>query len=329
MDKDRFYGMLESISDSFYKSPLQIFFFVAVFVLFIVLIILVWNWRVKKDREESGERVRNAWKKYLDEYKLSQAEINFINRLARFLTDPSKRYILLVNQHTFMECFNALKEKESPDMDLAVPLAMKLGYRITDPREMPRSSRDLAEGTPVAIVDREKNASTGLVSRQLPNSLVLALPSSKSLFDEGEDLVLLFHNFAGLFEIRTKIQKTADQELWLAHSGNLIKIQRRSFYRKKINIPIQIRREGLKEPDETTFVIDMSLGGLSIRNPELKYKKGDDLSLYFYKASKEVFHLYGEVVRVTRGGSVLHLKFGHLSSKEQDRIAAVINAGHF
>lgn len=328
MEPGRFSAIFRSLSENLRQSPFELFLFFLMTGLFVAMLIVFWRYRSVQEERVSSERVHTAWKKYLEEYGLNSSEIALVNRLAQFLTDPDKRYILLVNQHTFLECLHALKQQESPDMDILMPLAMKLGYRISDPREIPRSSRDLVEGVPVAVVDQQRNVSSGLVSRQLPNSLVLVLPVFKSALGDGEGVVLFFHNFAGLFELKTRIQKKSADELWLAHSDNLIKIQRRSFFRKRINLPIHIRREGVRDQDDVTQILDMSLGGMSLINPGGKYRKGDDLSLYFFRDAHELFHLYGEVVRISRSGSVLHLKFGHLSTGEQDRIASLLNSGH-
>ena len=322
-------NILKSISDSLLKGPGQIAIFIICVAFFVLIIIMLTQLRKRNDERITQIVVRDAYRRYLQEYDLTVEEIDLIDSLSTYLKDPRKKYLLLINQHTFYACLALYnrKNREQITKEKLKPLFRKLGYKFEELQGIPKSSRDLKEGTPAALVDANRKVFSGKISSQLPNSLIFSLTYEPEGLDTDNRIFVVVHNFAGIFEIVTHIQKISGKDIFLAHSDDIMKIQRRKFYRKKMIIPIMIKNEGSRDKEDESHILDISAGGLSLVNPQKKYNVGDDLSLYIVKNAKPVFHLYGEVVKISQNRKILHLKFGHLNSVEQDRIVGIINTG--
>jgi hypothetical protein len=328
MSVDGMDELLRGIRDGLIRNPGQI-----VLLLFLVLVcvsaVFLFNFLLRrKETQHYRDTVDNLFGRYCHQYDLTQREVHLVDRMSQYLKDPRKKYLLLINQQTFLACFHTFKQAETFPKEEMLSLLTKLGFRFHDKHRHPKSSRDLNPGTPAVLLTSKDKTYNGHVARQMDNSVVFFLPEPPRIIDLEGPLQLIVHDFSGLFEFDTHLQKISGSDCLLAHSDQVKKIQRREYYRKKLTIPIHIRKEGFPEDmDDQTQILDLSLGGMSVVNPERKYRAGDDISLYFYKGAHSVFHLYGEVIRVTNNRKILHIKFGHFNSNEQDRISAIMNAG--
>jgi c-di-GMP-binding flagellar brake protein YcgR len=88
--------------------------------------------------------------------------------------------------------------------------------------------------------------------------------------------------------------------------------QRRRSKRLKVDIPCEITSV---EPETRVFegrMIDLSARGAAVENPEGHFQLHSDLRISFSFRQKKYMNLPAEVVRVSAGGSVLHLSFEHM-----------------
>jgi hypothetical protein len=81
---------------------------------------------------------------------------------------------------------------------------------------------------------------------------------------------------------------------------------------------------GSDEGTKLSTLIDLGGGGASIANAELQMNVGDRLSLSMMPAGSSRINLMGEVLRVSKGGAVAHVKFDNMSESYRDRIVGLL-----
>ncbi|MBN1798880.1 MAG: PilZ domain-containing protein [Spirochaetales bacterium] len=280
------------------------------------------------ERNKLALAVNKRFEKYIVKYSLTKPELDLVDRMSRFLKNPLKKYLLLTNAHTFNTCFHLLSRKEEVDKKIQMSFYKKLGFDRFDPYKVPSSSNDIAEGTPARVFSADKKtAVNGIITRHLPDALVFESLDSLEKFSNEDEVILVTHNYTGLYGLKTRVLKGENKTIYMANSEDIVTIQRREYFRKNIYLPILLRREDSKDEPDYAYIRDLSAGGLSVTNPGKKYVKKDDLSLFFHKEADKKFHLSGEVVRVSINNKILHIKFGYVTNSVRDRLVGLIQAG--
>jgi hypothetical protein len=129
-----------------------------------------------------------------------------------------------------------------------------------------------------------------------------------------------FQNRAGFFSFSTRITAREDQVLRLDHSDAIRRYQRRRYARKQLRLPVFIHPyEGSSAPLKSVLV-ELSGGGASLQNPNRAFKADQQVELSFAPHG-EKFHVLGRIVRVSKGGQVVHVEFQALEETERKRIS--------
>lgn len=326
MNNDEFF---REIAESFNRTPKEIIIFISVILVIIGLAVILNIIKRITARNKLTLAVNERYEKYIVKYSLTKPELDLIDRMSRFLKNPLKKYLLLTNPHTFNTCFHLLSRQEKVDNQIRMSFYKKLGFNRFDPYQVPGSSNDIAEGTPAKLLSKDRQTViNGSIIRQLPDAIVFESLNSLIEFSNDDKVLLITHNYTGLYGFKTRILKAENNTIYAAHSEDIIRTQHREYFRKKIYLPILLRLEGSKEEPDHAYIRNLSAGGLSVTNPGKKYSKEDDLSLFFHKKADNRFHLYGEVVRVSGNNKILHIKFGHVTNKDRDRLVGFIQAEH-
>lgn len=257
---------------------------------------------------------------------LSPAQRDLVERLARFLHDPQKKYLLLVSQTTFNYCAARLHAQDASLDGGLTELRLRLGFKIRGPEQVPASSAELPEGQAVELVlGRPARRLRGTVAEQRPSSLQVSLAEDCPPLDPGQAVRVFFQNRSGLFSFESRLQQQdpPSRTVALAHSENIRRIQRRRYYRRKVALPVAVRRAGVDAEARSSLILDISGEGAALRNPESRFAAGDDLQLDF-QAGSEPFSLVGEVLRLSRGGRVAHVRFAPMREAARDRLISAV-----
>ena len=328
-DQEKLSAFFDTVSRGFERSPLEIVLVILSFLAFIAVLILIYRiqrLRVRRQRRQMAER---RYRRFADRLSLSPAEEDLARRMSRYLKEPEKKYLILINQPTFNYCAAKLRQND-PDCTAAIAeLRTRLAFRLDGPEQVPYSSAGLPVGQGLLILaggERSGRKAHGRIGAQEPRSAVVQLIEAASRFREGEPVRVYFQNRSGLFSFRSTVQSVHDDVLRLQHGEEIERIQRRRYYRRRISQPLALRRAGSEEPPVRSTFFDLGGNGASLRNPGKRFGPGDALELIFLAAGQRL-SLVAEVLRTSKNGEILHVRFAPMRETTRDRIIGSLFKG--
>jgi len=328
LDKQRLSGFFDMVSRGFQRSPLEIVAMILAVLVFVLLLIVAYQVQRRRAARRRATIARTRYAQLAARLELQPGERDLMDRLSRFLHDPEKKYLLLVSQTTFNYCAARLHASD-PTLDAGLAeLRLKLGFRVRGPEQVPASSAELPEGQPLRLtVGRAARPLQGRVSAQRPSSLVVKLSADAAAPAPGQAVTVYFQNRSGMFNFASRVQQPDDDSgaLCLAHSEEIRRIQRRRYYRRRVALPVTVKPAAVEAEAQPSVLMDISGEGAALRNPGQRFAAGEDLQLDF-RAGSEHFSLVGEVLRLSRGGRVLHLRFAPMREAARDRLIAAVSA---
>ncbi len=322
LDEQKLTKFFYDISRGFQQSPLQILLALALLLLFIGFLIFMYRLQKKRLRESRNLRYVELYEAAMAKLNLNPSELHLLERLARYLKTPERKYLLLVNHSTFNACASRLCRQEDVQEASLSALRIKLGFKAQDPERIPSSTAELPQGLPVLITSHTGKRVTGRVAGSQPQSLIIS-PTEPIKLPCGIEVRVYFQNRSGVFSFTTHVQDTLEKPelaIHLAHSETIRQTQRRAYYREKLSLPIFIRPAGSEEKPLLSAFLDLGGGGASLRNPQNRYEAGVDLELTFLPSGADRLSLTAKVIRASRGGKVLHVRFGTITDSVRDRI---------
>ena len=158
--------MLADFFQGFLPSLAEIIVFGIVIVAFVIF--LVWYAIASRRRERRRQRA-DAQQRYAElarELGLSRSDEGVIDRLARYLRDPDKKYILLQNHSAFNDCTDrALADGVASEGEVAA-LRVRLGFSGVPAGNEPESSSEIPPDAGVLILDKNDRLIRGKVMRR-------------------------------------------------------------------------------------------------------------------------------------------------------------------
>lgn len=329
-DQEKLSGFFDMVSRGFQRSPLEIVAMIAAVVVFIVLLIVAYQIQRRRARKRRLTIARTRYARLAAQKGLTPSEQGLVDRLARYLRDPDKKYLLLVGQPTFNYCASRLRGAD-PSVDAGLSeLRLKLGFTISGPEQVPASSAELPDGQAVLLVTapgRSGRRLQGRVAGRRPSSLSVQLAGSAAPPDRGRTVRVYFQNRSGLFSFDSEVQQYDERtaSLDLSHSESIQRIQRRRYYRRRVAFAVSVRRAGTDAEPLPSQLLDISGDGAGLRNPGRRFEPREDVQLEF-QAGGEQFSLVGEVLRLSRGGQVMHVRFAPMREAARDRLIGAVAA---
>lgn len=329
-DQERLDLLLGRFTSGFGGTPLQTILFFA--IVFGIVVFFVISYRIIRQREQRRleGRIEELNEYAFEKHALDPDERRLVDVLARHLKDARKAYLLLSDPYTFTAALQAARAEGSVDSDATSSLQKKLGIDPSRHVRRIRTTRDLADGLEVIIATPGSDRRvSGVVRGHTEAGLVVEL-TRRIHPSAGASAALYFHDRRGIFAFATRIVDTKPTSVTLAHSHSLKQAQRRNYVRSLVDTRVVIKRVAVADEDEASFptrLIDLSGGGASCANPEDRLAVGDDLMLYLTRGDQEWMPISGEVVRLSSGGSVAHLRFGHIDESTRDHIIRIVHSG--
>jgi c-di-GMP-binding flagellar brake protein YcgR len=321
-DEEKLSAFFETVSRGFERSPLEIVLVVLSFLLFIALLIVIYRIQRRKVRQEQRNIAQKRYSQIVEKRALAPSEEDLVQRMARFLKEPQKKYLILINQPTFSYCAAKLRAKDQATAASIAELRSKLGFKLQGPEQIPASSVELREGQGLLIVaagEGDRRRAQGRVQIQEPDSFAVQLIETGTSFHRAETVRVYFQNRAGLFSFDSKILSVEKQTIRLRHGEEIKRFQRRKYYRRRVSQPVGIRYPGSEEQPSLSTFYDLGGNGASLKNPGRRYSSGDAVELTFLAAGERCT-LVAEVLRTSKNGDVLHVRFAPMRETTRDRI---------
>ncbi len=320
---DKISDFLDRIARGFQHRPFEIILFFVLILLFIAFLITFSLLQRRKARRERLRRARERYERMAERLGLSPEERALAERLAAALRSPERLTQVLESS----AAFDYAVERMGNGVDPAAlaELRLKLGFRAQNPESIPAASSELPEGLPVLVVFQRPEGMRrygAAVQAQLPEALVLELAGPPPSLTRGQSVTVILQNRSGLFTFTTTVRSLRGSLLYLDHSEHLRRTQRRRYYRRRISLPVEVRRVvpgSAAQPAQLSELLDLGGQGASLRNPGRAFAPGDELQLRF-RLGGEPFELEVEALRLSKGGQVLHVRFLALREAARDRI---------
>ncbi|MBN1525246.1 MAG: PilZ domain-containing protein [Spirochaetales bacterium] len=317
--------ILRSIAESFQKSSSEILLTVVLFVSFIGIISLLFILRRQYEKGKLRTILKDRYAALIVQYSLTIQEQELIEDMSRHLNTPEKKYLLFTNEHVFNNCLFELKKHRNVNKQVLDSLLVKLQFKLFEQYHLPRTSREFLPEKHFMLVYGNKQKVKCLVDAQTQDSLTAVADPDSPLPGIGESVSIYTYNALGIIHFPSVVQDKKANVLKLAHSDSLEALQRRQYFRKEVQMPIYIHSESSADPPQPSVILDLSAGGMSVENPDKKFKKGDDVKITMHGKNTMGFDLYGEVVRTSKKGETAHIVFGHFSSAQKDDIIRFLN----
>jgi c-di-GMP-binding flagellar brake protein YcgR len=336
-DQEKLSAFFETVSRGFERSPSEIVLVIVSFLVFIALLIIIYRLQRQKLRREQRSITRKRYRQIAGKLSLTPAEEDLIQRLARFLKAPEKKYLILINQPTFNFCAAKLKAKEGAAAPAIAGLRSKLGFRLQGPEQIPASSTELPEGQGLLVVavdprapesrlEPEEGKAQGRVLKQEPGDLPVQLIETDVSFHPGQPVRVYFQNRTGLFSFLSSVRSVEGRRIHLMHGEDVKRLQRRKYYRRRVSQPVGIRYPGAEQQPTFSTFYDLGGNGASLKNPGRRYRAGEAVELTFLAAG-ERFSLVAEVLRTSKNREVLHVRFAPMRETTRDRIIGSLFKG--
>ncbi|MFW5643586.1 MAG: PilZ domain-containing protein [Alkalispirochaeta sp.] len=297
----------------------------------------------------------------MQRYGLSRSDEEVISVLATYLRRNTAAYLLLQSQGLFNQAATlALADRVVTPGSLS-SLRVRLGFTGRVVGAQLHSSVDIPPGASVLLELRRSrevpatvlSASTDTLRVTLQPTSVTTSHNDEPRLTPGRTVRVVYQNEAGVFAFESAVLQRKGVELSLQHSEDIVSIQKRDHYRKKIRLPVSVSSALSDDDPVPSEFLDIGGGGASLYNPDKRFQPGDSIFLTFSvgaegdsgregqiaqegraggdsQFAKEVqtgrlehprsLDLVATVLRTSLGGRVIHVRYGNIRESDRDRV---------
>jgi len=318
------YFFFKGIADSFKPSPLEIilitlgvFFFIGV---------LIWVYRKQKNRAKaiSMNYAQTLYLKSIKNISLPSEDLDLLNRIAEeHPAGVTKKYLVVQRASAFDEAAGKLIGAGELTEEETLPIREKLEEACFQEDHGIATTRDIPRGIHLYIMEDRSFGYHGDIKLKTPEALQIELRDNGLILDEESEITAYFKRNTDTFYFRATVKVSAPGILELSHPAKIRKVQRRKYYRTECRKSAVISHLNGKNRIPTT-ITDLGGGGATINNRGNKYKAGEGIFLYFKMPGHRELRIKGKVVRATREGLKLHVRFESLRERERDIIISYV-----
>ena len=310
---------ISAFGQGFVQTRLDILFVFLITIALLLFFLIYFVAQRSKARRIIAAHSREMLEHLIAKLDLNAQETALLGRLSLYIDRGESLHALLINHHVFDACARKMGQHEQYSETHLDALRLKIGFRLTQPEEVPGSSSELAEGSSVLLVAGSKARFGGTILAQGPTTMLVKLDSGTPFLTKDLKLTAYFHNAAGIFSFSTKISEIEKDAVRIEHSSQIMRHQRRNYYRRREFLPVYIMPFSVGAVPLKTHLIDLGGGGASFQNPKGRFEEGDLLEMSFSLQMTKLTML-ARVLRYSRMGRVMRVKFESLSDKDRDSI---------
>ncbi|HUJ75185.1 MAG TPA: PilZ domain-containing protein [bacterium] len=311
--------IFQSLSEGFVHSPLQIILFFAIVLALIIVVSALAISLGMAARRRVAERAHKVFERKRARLVLTPEEAALLLRLVSYRRRTELEYVPLQIRAVFDASAERMRRSEPVADAVLNSLRLKIGFRPRRPDEAPASTSELPEGATLVLAVGPSVKLRGRIGAQGPRGMVVRLDSSEAPVAPRSTVLVQFHNRAGMFSFRSRVVEAGPGMVHLQHSSRITRHQRRAYYRREERFPVTVIRFGPGEPPLKTRILDLGGGGASMENPGGSVSKGNLLRVFFSPWIGKLA-VNAQVVRLSRSGTVIHVRFESISEADRRRI---------
>ncbi len=322
-------GAWAPILQGFRASPSQILLIAAGVIVPVSVLVAFTIRRTRRLGAESRKRNEALYQGELLKHQFEPAELALVECLVEYLPHQAGKHDLLTSAAVFQAAVERADEyEELPEEEISA-LRVKLAFGSQDPERSIHSSAELSEELSLIIIQKKVRKLRATLTSIEPTSLGIRVEDNEIPPAAGTEIQVYFKRQSGIFTFTSRVISLDGANAAIAHSENVNRYQKRTYYRRKISIPVLVTLAGSEEKPARYSFVDLGGGGASITNPDLRFRPGDDIEIKFAPSSEERIELIGEIIRLSDAGHVMHMAFGPIREAMRDRIIGfILNAGN-
>lgn len=317
-------------SSGFETSTTEMYLFLGIVGALILILILA---QLKKPKQKKRVITKPPVLKrrppephFREELVLSPRESRALERLSWCLKNPKNKEQLLDNRNLFIRAARrAIREGMVTEGDL-FRLTERMGINLEALRANRRSSGSVPVGAQASVADRQMNMATGEVLLSDDRALRVRLQRGHSRFSRGSQVEIVCNGEEGMYRFFSVVKAQQGKVLALEHSNHVEHVQRRKYRRRKVQVPVELSLRAINDRALTSKTVDLSVGGAAVRNPKKRYVTGSEVELALSTPGGTPMVLPAMVVRTSRRGKLLHLRFSKLDDRQQHRLFRMLFA---
>ncbi|MEX2444095.1 MAG: PilZ domain-containing protein, partial [Alkalispirochaeta sp.] len=296
---------------------------IAIIVVVVGLIALLTGYYLRRRNEQHRRHAREDAQRYQElvrESGLTPSQESVIGTLTQHLHRHTAKHVLLQNQGVFNQAAALALEDEEVSSDQISALRVKLGFTGTPVGMHPRSSVDIPPGATLLIKKPRRTPVHGQVIEAQEESLSVQLDDADAPLTDGSIVHVIYQNDAGIFRFDSTVLLREGAEVHLQHAEEITQVQQRGQFRRELHIPVYVSSAISNDEADLSQFLDIGGGGASLENPGKRFSAGDAVELTFHPDGNRALNLIATVVRTSRGGSVIHVKYGNIRESSRDRV---------
>ncbi len=294
---------------------------VGIIVLLLVTMAVQQNSKARQKSQRNSNNKNGPPLKMPPGIVLSLYHEQLLDRLGWLFRSPAQHHRLLSDENLFLKAARqAMKEGLVDEPDL-LALAQAAGFSIKRINPDHMSTLKIPAGVEVSVADEQMNSGAGSIITNHPDALRLRLKLGRTTYQKGTMLDVVCNSNRGLYRFSAVVTGVQGKTLDVGHTDRIEHVQRRRHQRHGIEIPVDIRRSD--GSTVTAKTIDLSIGGVAARNPGREFTAGNRLHLSLGLNGSAV-KVPAMVIRVSRGGRIMHLRFERPDENIRHRIFRAI-----
>lgn len=316
--------LMRNIMGAFTTTPLEAILIVAGVVALIAGSILFLVFSRRKRRRERLRHAEHIFQDILHNFYFSPEETDALHLIGGYaLGGPEHKYRILTSKRNFEEAVKKMRRENPLPEPIIEELERKLAFCCFENPEIVGDTRRLPEGTPLYIVTDESEGYHGRVVAGDPKGLTAEVGRIEA-FDPGvQEVRVQYQQGRQIFQYRTRARKQESGTLFLGHSRELARLERRDFFRVKRKMNVTVHK-GDEDGIQRVRLIDIGGGGAGVENPRGYLKEGDEVRVTLDLPKSGELPVNARVMRTSKEDAVAHLRFEDILEGTRDKIISFV-----
>ena len=336
-----FYELMQEVRAGFQNRPLELILLSLILIGALIFFITVVALQVKRQQEKRIKQANDLYEKAAADKNLNPAEKKVIEYMSRVIKNGYlRKHEIIKDPATFAEAAEALRAKGLISRKTIYEMRKKLRKPVQKKEEGEFSTTTLPEGMHIYFINEKNERFHGTITENHSSILFIKPNISTKEIPEGTKLKGYFKQEEDIYYFITKVYKQERDVLRCLHSEHVKKQKRREgakpeeeepreqqerdFYRKPMQLEIQIKQHVIDEEPVPTTLIDLGGGGARVANPSENFKEGDEVLLIMELEDEGEVQAPGKVVSLSKDKRDLHIQFDSIKDSTRDRIIGYI-----